>query len=698
MAEGVGAGGLLAACLVGVAPPAGAQVASGASSGTVRVLSQAIDEDMGLADIVVRAPAAIERARLTLRSGSVPLATFELERADGEADGPSRVWRGRVMAWPDGTGANEGALTCGVALESDSGLVKTVGPVPVETVRGPDGVPSWALGATWYQIMPERFRNGNPANDPIGPDVHRMRWNAPWEPVSTDEFEAAAARAAGGLAEHGRSSPLRFADVLVARRYGGDLQGVVQQLDDLRDLGINAIYLTPIFDAPSLHKYDARDFRHVDPTLGGSGERSSDADNASASPTEWAWTEADRYFVDTLLPAARERGMRVIIDGAWYHTGREFWAFRDVRSRGRASPFVDWCRARFTADGRLAGWSAWDGENGRLPHFRQTPEGDLVSPVKQHVFDITARWMDPDGDGDPRDGVAGWRLDVADRIGAAFWRDWRRHVRAINPDACLIGELWFHAPDRLGEAGFDGQMNYPLARALTDWLRGAASSREFGDVLKALRSVPPANVLAQMNLLSSHDTQRFVSALANPAAPFDSGGDLRSSAAYDRARPGPQAYELAVLGLAFVATYPGSPMVFCGEEWGVHGGKDPDCRKPVPWPDQAAAEGDPARQEPMTEVRAAFRNWLLLRQDAKLGPILRYGDVQWVETGADRVAAFARSLNGQRALVVLNAGDEPFDAGHFADVAGFATLAEISVKPRSGLVLTSWGTLTPPSP
>jgi glycosidase len=187
--------------------------------------------------------------------------------------------------------------------------------------------PDWAKDVVWYQIFPERFNNGDPSNDPtrasldnpqdVTPEWAVMDWESEW-------FERADwEKAQGG----------DFQSTLHHRRYGGDLQGVIDKLDYLKELGISGLYLNPIFYANSLHKYDGNSFHHIDPYFGPDpeGDLALIAEESS-SPRSWKWTAADKLFLK-LLAEAKARGIRVIIDGVWNHTGRDFFAFADIRTK-----------------------------------------------------------------------------------------------------------------------------------------------------------------------------------------------------------------------------------------------------------------------------------------------------------------------------------------------------------------------------
>lgn len=545
---------------------------------------------------------------------------------------------------------------------------------PFESIPAPDPAhrtPDWAKGMVWYQIMPERYRNGEPGNDPRHPDSKLLAWNSPWGRVSVDEVESAWAMAEAGEGNAGRlvSRSGAWSNVIFQRRFGGDLQGVIQRLDELHDLGVEGIYLTPIFRAPSLHKYDAADFRHIDDAFAGppgAGTPRWHEPGETEDPATWTWTPADRWFVDQFLPAVHSRRMRLVLDGVWNHTGTRFWAFEDLVRSGSGSPFASWFDAvlatgretvagqRPFRPGQLIGWRGWDRRNGGLPAFRQI-DGDLAPPVKRHVMAVTERWMRPrSADGTPVRGCDGWRLDVAPDLGLPFWRDWRAHVKAIDPEALLIGEIWFPARDYFAGAAFDGQMNYPVAEPVVRWL----SDRRYaaGALATALGRAAvnhPATELVQFNLLDSHDTARLVTMIDRPAEAYDGAAARRGVFG----RPGPEAYDRAVLGVAFLAAYQGSPMIYYGTEWGMHGGDDPDNRRPVPWPDAGPYDSPDASLMP--QIRDRMRAWIRLRLDARLGPLLRFGLVQFFDSGNPDVLLFARRLDDRAVLIALNRGDTP---------------------------------------
>ncbi len=602
---------------------------------------------------------------------------------------------------------------------------------PTTEVRTPD----WAKGAVWYQVFPERFRNGNTTNDPSGSGVFLARWNSNWYSVQPGELDAMLARRGIDKTKYKPHRAGSLYDVIFDRRYGGDLQGLTQKLDDLKDLGITAIYLNPIFQAKSLHKYDATDYRHIDEALGGTGKSqpinadyyrppaAADGNPETDDPATWVWTDADTYFIKTFLPACKERGIRVVIDGCFNHTGLEFWAFQDIKKNGKKSPYASWYQCEFDASGNLASWVGWPGnKNGYLPEFRQVKgtkggrdwdatieKGDLNAGVKKHIFDITRRWMDPNNDGDPSDGIDGWRLDVAGEIGPEFWHDWRALVKGLNPDAIIIAEIWSKVKGLGAESGFDTQMNYPFAYPVLDWLRNMdehgqpVPSSQLSERLRAaFDGDAPATQLIHQNLFASHDTDRYVNMLWNPGRGYDrdcaeqnlddkprekkkataedaktaekksgSGGGQeppvkpeRDYVPYKPGKPPEDIYRLSLLGIAIQATYTGSPMIYYGDEWGMWGSDDPTCRKPLQWDDQYKLFGPPenAADAPIPAVRADYKKWLTLRQDPDIGPVLRLGATRHIDTGNNDVFAFERQLNGTRVIVVVNRGKARFDA------------------------------------
>ncbi|MEZ6318420.1 MAG: alpha-amylase family glycosyl hydrolase [Phycisphaerales bacterium] len=658
-----------------------------------------ISGPLRLADVRFELPPEIAHATLVLEgAGSLAGTRIPMHLDPGGGDGG--VYSARVMD-PGGSGP----IRVSLELADEGGSVEQVGPFEVDPAPAPElATPDWAKGAVWYQIFPERFRNGESANDPAGPHVFNPGWASDWWDVSTEELEAAWARRDVFFYGYDHERPGgMFREVVWNRRYGGDLQGVVEALDHIKAIGVTAIYFCPVFESDSLHKYDASDYRHIDASFGGQAPGAfpyAPPEGETEDPATWTWTDADRYFIDVVLPEAKKRGLRVIIDGVWNHVGLGHFAFQDLLKREFDSPYQDWFFARFDGAGRLVGWLAWDGVNGHLPKLRQTESGDLVKPVKDHIFAVTSRWMDPNGDGDPSDGIDGWRLDVAADVGRPFWKDWRAHVKSINPDAVIIAEEWGDADAWFDGTAWDAQMNYPFAKAIADFFSLAPGMDS--DTLRArLAGVfhhRPETELIQFNLLDSHDTERVASMMQNPGPRgYDSNAGIEDVAEgrYDASRPSAESFRKSVLIAGVQATMVGAPMIYGGDELGMHGPDDPSNRKPIQWPGDAPP--DNSADAPDLTVLDGYRAWLTLREDPEVGEVLRLGDLRLLNSGAPRVLAYERRVNDRAVLCVLNLGSDAYDAGPL--LAGLERASERGPDAGSGspvkpLSLRVWSGLT----
>lgn len=527
----------------------------------------------------------------------------------------------------------------------------------------PYHTPEWAKHVIWYQIFPERFRNGDPSNDPT---AERVAGDEPlppgWAPTpwTGDWYERA---------EWEKVLGPSFRDGVFFRRYGGDLQGIIDKLDYLQELGISAIYLNPIFDAVSLHKFDTSHYRHVDRFFG--PDPAGDARIMEAEdphdPDSWQWTSADRLFL-RLIHEVHQRDMKIIIDGVFNHTGTDFWAFRDLKQKQQQSDYRGWYEVRSFRDAGdedsafdYAGW--WGVKD--LPELRQE-QGTLIEPIRMHIAHITRRWMDPDGDGDPADGVDGWRLDVPEEIGTAFWKEWCALVRQINPEAYITGEIWDHkAAGYIRSDLFTGVMNYQFAKAVQDYLIDRdISVTAFEERLRGVRRSFPdeANYVVQ-NLMDSHDTPRLASMILNPGREYDSLG--KPEEGFSVRKPNARERRLHRLIALFQLTYIGAPMIYYGTEAGMWGADDPDNRKPMLWPD---LEYEPERAHPLGTNRPADENRFdreLFNWYRRLCSIrnseesLQTGSYQTLLTDDDRdLLAFMRRAEGARPVVVVLNGSE----------------------------------------
>ena len=498
--------------------------------------------------------------------------------------------------------------------------------------------PDWAKDAIWYQVMVERFRDGTTLNnhDPVRPWTYPWYQSSPWEGKDGQSF---------------------YKYFVFGRHYGGDLQGLQDQLPYLKSLGVNAIYLNPIFQASTHHKYNATDFRHIDEHYG-AGDPDfavTMAQEDLTDPSSWTWSKSDEIFLE-FLRVAKAQGFRVIIDGVFNHVGTAHPAFVDVQKNGQNSPFADWFSIRSWEPFEYDGWAGF----GELPAFRKNEENGLASEsLREHIFAITRRWMDPDGDGDPSDGVDGWRLDVPEEVPMAFWVEWCALVRSINPDAYIVGEIWKAKPEWLDGRTFDALMNYPFAEIALEWIgnrerkiTASEAARRFAEH----REIYPSEVTyALQNLVDSHDTDRLVSKLHNPDRAYDTGNREQEDQTYDGSKPPARAYQQARLVALLQMTSPGAPMIYYGDEVGLWGSDDPNNRKPMLWKDL-----EPYEESGMTVMDdhlAFYQEAVGLRNQYTA---LRTGSIKTVLTDDEQdVMAFVREDGANQLLVILNASDNP---------------------------------------
>jgi cyclomaltodextrinase / maltogenic alpha-amylase / neopullulanase len=386
---------------------------------------------------------------------------------------------------------------------------------------------------------------------------------------------------------------------------GGDLLGVLEKLDYLQDLGINAIFLNPVFKSAANHRYHTYDYFSVDPLLGG---------NES---------------LRSLLDEAHGRGIRIILDGVFNHASRGFYKFHHILENGPSSPYIDWfIIKKFPVDAynehQEPNYAAWWGLHA-LPKF------NVKNPVVRDFLCSVARyWIGF--------GIDGWRLDVPEEIDyPSFWQEFRRTVKSLNPDAYLVGEIWHEAHGWLEGDRLDAVMNYLLNRACVGFfidrevdeglVRGMGyapvphlDSERFAETIDRLLNLYGHEVnLSLLNLLSSHDTARFLTL----------------------ARGDDSALRLAVL---FLMTFPGVPCVYYGDEIGMEGGRDPDCRRSFPW--------DKDRWN--DNLLDFFKHCISLRNKY---PSLRRGDFKKLYAKED-VYAFARQFEDETLIVVLNVAKE----------------------------------------
>jgi glycosidase len=518
--------------------------------------------------------------------------------------------------------------------------------------------PEWAKEVVWYQIFPERFRNGNPDNDPV-----KSLYNVPesWSisPWTGDWYDQQ-----GWEVEMGED----FYRSVFSRRYGGDLDGVIEKLDYLKNLGIGAIYFNPVFDARSMHKYDAAYYHHVDRFFGDDPEAdvAMMEEESPNDPSTWQWTSADKKLLK-LIEEAHKRDIKIVLDGVWNHTGPEFWAFRDIVENQEQSEFSGWYDIISYDDPSTPenefDYHGWWGFKG-LPELKEE-NGGLVDPVRDHIFAVTTRWMDPNGDGDPSDGIDGWRLDVAEEVGKRFWKEWHEHVRELNPEAITVAEIWTDkATEFINSDMFYSVMNYRVAMANMDFfIDREIKATAFRDRLTEIYESYPeeANFVFQ-NLMDSHDTARLPSMIVNPGREYDRDGKPREG--FDVRKPNEAERRVQKLIALFQYTYVGAPMIYYGTESGMWGADDPDDRKPMVWEDMDYAVED---THPYGEKRPADENNFdpeLFDYYKKLGQIrnesesLQKGELNYLQADDEKnTLVFTRISKFDNCLVIINNSD-----------------------------------------
>jgi glycosidase len=445
----------------------------------------------------------------------------------------------------------------------------------------PISVPTWVRGAVIYQIFPDRFAIGDPTNNPPATD--------PWgSPPRTDRFQ------------------------------GGDLAGVLSRLDHLVDLGVEVIYLNPVFTSPSNHRYDTIDYHQVDPYLGGN------------------------QALLELVKGAHDRGMRVILDTSFNHCHPRFFAFQDLLQRGPRSGYRDWFVVRDwpprikvrsgaspRALARIREWVAEagieieevDGPGAAIETTYESwygvpsmPRLNLAHPgARRYMLEVASGWV-------AEAGIDGWRMDVARYVDFDFWTEFRAAVRAVNPEAYLLGEFMGDAGDWLQGDRFDATMNYTFRDIAISFLaRSEIDAAEAADALARLWGQYAWPVtLANQNLIGSHDTPRFLTVA------------------------GGEEWRLQ-LAMVLQMTFPGAPGIYFGDEVAMEGTQDPASRGAFPW------DPDPGRH-PLVALITGLTA-LRRRHPALVGG-------EWRDLGSrGEMLAFERALAGRRLAVIINRGD-----------------------------------------
>ena len=577
-----------------------------------------------------------------------------------------------------------------------------------------DFTPTWSKGVVWYQIFPDRFYNGDPSNDPKVTDqdgAYPFDSTSDFQihPWTSDWYE---------LQPYEQKNGKDVFYNIQRRRYGGDLQGVIDKLDYLQSLGINAIYMNPIFWAPSSHKYDALCYHHVDPSFGPDpeGDKKMILNEDPLNPEKWVWTKADLLALK-LIDEVHKRKMFIIFDGVFNHLGVNSFAFRDVAEKQQESVYKDWFMVDSWQDkdkGTKFEYQGWFGVK-TLPEFKEDSNG-IVSGPKQYIFDATKRWMNPMNKG-AQYGIDGWRLDVAYCIAHPFWKDWRKLVKSVNTEAYLTAEL-VDPIDKtkpyLSGDEFDATMNYNFSFLVHDFfiqdLKGSTVT-SFDSKLKELREGFGEGVAMNMqNLVGSHDATRIGSAVGNPdGKKFGDWGDYfnwsqkSNNKNYNARKPTANQLEKQKLIAAFQILYLGSPMIYYGDEAGMWGGNDPDCRKPMVWADKKyndeIANPDQSKHEvDKVEFNQDLFNWykkfIGLRNQYKA---IKLGSYTTIETNdAQKTYAFSRKLGNEEVIVIINRSDKAvlfanpiLKKGNYKEVFTKKATKKVTIQPLGVVVLSN---------
>lgn len=449
--------------------------------------------------------------------------------------------------------------------------------------------PEWFRGGTMYQIFPDRFFKSSRSKRREDA-TNEEDWNAP-------------------ISQFG-SVP--GADVKNDLFYGGDLFGVAEKLDYLKELGITVIYLNPIFKAFSNHKYDTGDYTQVDPVFGG---------NAA---------------LDELIAEAEKHGMRVILDGVFNHTGDDSLYFDRYRHysddgayKNPSSPYRNWYSFKSSEEDYLTWW------------------GVKILPKLNHRTESCRRYFTGEngiGARYVRKGTGGWRLDVADELSDEFLDEFRASVKKADPEAIIIGEVWENAADKIAYGKrrryfrgrqLDSVMNYPFRTAVVDFVK-YKNGDGLAKVLTELYSSYPKCVSnSLMNILGTHDTERILTVLGD--SKYMGMTNLQLSTHEMRENERKKAVRLLKLASTVQYTVYGVPSLYYGDEAGVEGGRDPFCRRTFPW----GAEDQ--------ELLDHYKKLGELRRD----PIFANGDFRVVESGLGYIV-YERTLEDRKITVVSN--------------------------------------------
>ncbi|MFZ1731275.1 MAG: alpha-amylase family glycosyl hydrolase [Bacteroidota bacterium] len=519
--------------------------------------------------------------------------------------------------------------------------------------------PAWARGVVWYLVMPDRFCNADTLNDPqveyIFDDAKLpwkvSSWTANWYASTSEE----------------RMLHDNFYPAALLRQYGGDIDGILSRLDYLQDLGVQGLILAPMFESRSSHKFDVNSFHHIDRYFGPLSPVDSTFLNREVphDPLTWYQTAADRKFVE-LVAEAHRRGMRVLMMTQFAHVGVHFWAFQDLLKKQEQSIYGSWFtvkqwdRPETPYDSEFQYEKMWDVE--AFPKLRQDTLG-LVAGPRDYILASTKRWMDPNGDGNPADGIDGWCVDLTHEIPEAFWKQWASVCRTINPEVLLVnlGNGWGKT-----STPFDIDQPRQFGKAISDFvLSRLCTSTGFDSRMMQQRSrttLLGSDVL--WNMIDCHETDRLASMCVNDTLQFDRENTLRVNPRYVVRPPDDAERELERVLLLLQFTLPGSPVIYYGDEAGMWGGDDPDNRKPMLWPEKSfdhelafEVNGDPIGY-PVSFDSSLFSYYKELIRLRSTWTALRSGATQTLLLDdVTSVYAYMRSAGAEKVFIVVNASD-----------------------------------------
>lgn len=407
----------------------------------------------------------------------------------------------------------------------------------------------WMQECIAYQIFPDRFCNGDDTISPEGV--------LPW--------------GEGKVTHHSR--------------YGGDLKGVINKLDYLEELGVDLIYLTPVFKSNTSHKYNTADYFNIDP--------------------EFGTVEVAKELVEK----CHKKGMKIVLDAVFNHSGSDFFAFEDLLKNQENSKYKDWYFVdQYPVEFKKDKYYTFGDYHLNMPKLNTNNK-----ELREYLLKVAEYWI-------KEVGIDGWRLDVCDEIGHDFWRDFRKTVKNARKDAIIVGEIMHEANTFLKGDQLDSIMNYPFKRALADFFATRCiSSEEFSDILGQNRILYMNAVTKQMwNLIDSHDTLRFLS---------ESNNNLQSMK----------------LALAFQFAYVGVPYIYYGDEIGLDGNHDPENRKCMIW----------EKEKQNLELFELYKKLICIRKENKCLVHGKYKELYCKEN----VIAFERKTDEEGILVIINNND-----------------------------------------